>query len=572
MSDQSPNAYEELVDRLLASPHFGERWAALWLDLARYADSQGYQKDLVRPDIWRYRDWVIDAFNKNMPFDQFTLEQLAGDLLPKPSSDQLLATAFHRNTMTNDEGGTDDEEYRVVAVLDRMTTTFEIWQGATVACVQCHSHPYDPYQHEEFYQLYAFFNSTADADFSNENPVRSLLSPDQKRKKQTIQASLNEYKLKGDTVSKGYVSELQALVKIKPGKIPVMQQLSADSSRITNVFERGNWLMHGKEVQPSTPSFLPKMDVNAKPDRLALAKWLLSPENPLTSRVLVNRFWEQLFGIGIVETVEDFGTQGTPPSHQELLDWLALQFQNEHQWNVKALLRQIVMSATYRQSSKISADLLEKDPYNRLLSRGPRVRLSAEQIRDQALVASGLFSAKMYGPSVMPFQPEGVWNVIRHTSKWVVSEDEDSYRRGIYTFWRRVSPYPSMELFDSPSRELCTSRRIRTNTPLQALVTMNDPVYTEAAEALAIRMVTEGGNTLMDQIQFGYRLLLVHSPREERLQKLLDFYSQTLSIYQTDENAIKQFVKNEDYQTPEMAALANVASILLNLDEVIMKG
>jgi len=573
LNDGSVDAYEKLVDRLLASPHFGERWAAMWLDLARYADSQGYHTDFLRPDIWRYRDWVIDAFNKDIPFDQFTIEQLAGDLLPEPTSDQLLATAFHRNSMTNDEGGTDNEEFRIAAVQDRVTTTFEIWQGATIACVQCHSHPYDPYQHEEFYKLFAFFNSTADADLRDGSPVRYLLSPAQKRKKQQLQVSLDKYKAKGDSLSEAYVRDLKSFLNIKPGKITVMRELPADSSRKTHVFERGNWLVHGKEVQPATPSFLPKMNTKIKPDRLALAKWLLSPENPLTARVVVNRFWEQLFGIGLVETLEDFGTQGTPPSHKELLDWLALQFQHEHQWSVKALLRQIVLSATYRQSSRISPNLLEKDPYNRLFGRGPRVRLSAEQIRDQALMASGLFSSKMYGPSVMPYQPEEAqWNIVQHRNKWELSEKEDRYRRAIYTFWRRVSPYPSMVLFDSPSRELCTSRRISTNTPLQALITLNDPVYTEAAEALAMRMASEGGSILEDKIRFGFRLLLLHSPSEEQLQKLLDFYKKTLSAYKMQKDEVKRFVKNEDYQTPEMAALTNLASVILNLDEVIMKG
>jgi hypothetical protein len=544
----------------------------MWLDLARYADSQGYQKDPLRPDMWRYRDWVIDAFNKDMPFDQFTIEQLAGDLIDGPTSDQLLATAFHRNTMTNDEGGTDDEEFRVAAVIDRTTTTMEVWQAATVACVQCHSHPYDPYQHEDFYRLYAFFNTSADNDSPNDAPTKPLLSPAQAREKESLKRRLDQLRLENDTLSDVYLTSLNKFLEILPGQIPVMQELSQESRRESYVFERGNWLMHGKKVQPGTPSFLSQLDTNIVHNRLSLAQWLTSPQNPLTSRVILNRFWEQLFGRGIVETVEDFGTQGASPSHPELLDWLATQFQFQHQWSVKALLKQIVLSATYRQSSYISPELLEIDPHNRLLARGPRDRLTAEQIRDQALVVSNLWAPKVYGASVMPYQPDGVWNVIRHTSKWKMNEGADRFRRGIYTFWRRVSPYPSMEIFDSPSRELCTSRRISTNTPLQALVTLNDPVFTEASSALARRMLNEGGTSVDDQIKFGYRLLLMEDPSIERLEVLRSFYNRAELVYKNDEEKMASLLKSEKSKSAATAAMVNLANILLNLDEVIMQS
>lgn len=570
LNDDSGDAYERLVDRLLDSPHFGERWAAMWLDLARYADSQGYQKDLLRRDMWRYRDWVIDAFNQDMPFDQFTIEQLAGDLLPNPTDEQLLATAFHRNTMTNDEGGTDDEEFRVAAVIDRLNTTFDVWQGATIGCVQCHSHPYDPYQHEEFYQLYAFFNTTADADRSNDFPIKHLYSPAQKREKQVLLVALEEDRERKDTLTDEYIKKLESYLNIKPGKMPIMEELPPENARITKVFERGNWLMHGQEVQPNTPAFLHKTIRTETPTRLDLAKWLVDEKNPLTARVIVNRFWEQLFEIGIVETVEDFGTQGERPSNQELLDWLALQFMAKHKWKLKPLLKEIVLSATYRQSAKTTSELMDKDPYNRLLARGPRIRLSSEQIRDQALVASGLFNPKIYGPSVMPHQPEGVWNVIRHAIKWETGKNGDQYRRGLYTFWRRVSPYPSMELFDSPSREVCASRRIATNTPLQALVMLNDPVYQEASVAIAERMKSEGGETPKEQIQFGYQLFMLEKPSEKRLQLLMEYYHDALKNYQTNTNEITE-LRNDNNNSPEWAALVNVATVILNLDEVIMK-
>ena len=568
VQDTAANAYEKRVDALLASPHFGERWAAMWLDLARYGDSQGYQKDRLRPTIWRYRDWVIDAFNRDLPFDQFTRDQLAGDLLPDPTDAQLLATAFHRNTMSNDEGGTDDEEFRVVAVIDRLNSTFEIWQGLTISCVQCHGHPYDPFRHEEFYRLYAFFNNTADADRTDDEPTLNLLSPAQQHEIDAINARLLVHQ--PDPTERATLTA--RLDVVQPAPVPVMRELPPDSSRITYLFERGNWLVHGDSVQPGIPAALPPLPEDAPPTRLGLATWLTHPDNPLTARVMVNRLWAQLYGIGLVETIEDFGTQGTPPSHPDLLDWLAVEFMHRHQWRIKPLLKQMVMAATYRQASAVPPALQERDPENRLLARGPHMRLTAEQIRDQALAVSGLLSPKMYGPSVMPPQPEGTWNVIRHTAKWVTSEGEDRYRRALYTLWRRSSPYPSLTAFDSPSREFCVSRRISTNTPLQALVTLNDPVYVEAAQALARRMRDEGGATPAEQLRHGYRLVLYKDPDAARLNALLAFYQKTLTQYQQNPDEVAALIANPDARTPAMASLINIANVLLNLDAVIMKG
>ena len=562
IKDETPEAYEKLVDQLLASPHFGERWAALWLDLARYADSRGYQKDRLRKNIWRYRDWVINAFNQDMPFDQFTIEQLAGDLMPNSNESQLLATAFHRNTMTNDEGGTDDEEFRVAAVIDRVNTTMEVWQGMTISCVQCHSHPYDPIRQDEFYKIYAFFNNTADRDSTNDYPRVNIYSPNQIEKRKLIQQELESFGQ--DTLDEAYQSLMKDFLAIQPGPVPVLNELEKDTSRITHIFERGNWLVHGDEVKPDVPGCLPEMPENYPKNRLGFAQWLVHPNQPLTARVIVNRFWEQLFGNGLVSTLEDFGTQSELPVHPELLDWLAYQFSHDLEWSVKGLLKTIVLSATYRQSSDVSPQLLEKDPYNELLARGPRFRLTAEQIRDQALAISGLLNTDMYGPSVMPHQPEGVWNVIRHTARWETSTNGDQYRRALYTFWRRVSPYPSMLTFDAPSRELCNSRRIRTNTPLQALVTLNDPVFVEAAEALAQRMMEEGGEKVEDQIQYGFKLVLMRTAAPNRIQALMDFYDQALKKYQKEE-------QNAFGSTPEQSAMVNVANILLNLNEVITK-
>lgn len=565
INDNDPNAYDKLVERLLDSKHFGERWAAVWLDLARYADSKGYQKDKLRKDIWRYRDWVIEAYNKDMPFDQFTIEQLAGDLLPNATDDQILSTAFHRNTMTNDEGGTDDEEFRVAAVIDRLNTSFEIWQGTTIGCVQCHSHPFDPIKHEEFYELYAFFNNTTDNDNGRDSPLKKLYSPDQLKRRMSLEQKLKSFEQSGDTVSSEYQSQLEAFLDVRPGMVQVMEEMPADSSRETKIFIRGNWLMHGEKVNADTPDYLPPMAGDYPKNRLGFAKWLVDGKNPVTGRVIVNRFWEQIFGSGLVTTVEDVGTQGQKPTHPELLDWLSNQFANEYKWSVKSLLKTIVLSSTYRQSSKVTPELLEKDPANYLLARGSRYRLSAEAIRDQALVISGLFNPESYGPSVMPHQPDGVWNVIRHVDRWEKDTLGNQHRRALYTFWRRVSPYPSMMTFDAPSRELCVSRRIRTNTPLQALVTLNDPVYVEASEALADRMTQEGGETTASQIQYGFQRALMRPPNEERLKYLLEFYESTKEKYrETNAEAGEAFLERQ--------AMINVANVLLNLDEVVMKG
>lgn len=563
LNDTSETAYEVLVDSLLQSPHFGERWAAMWLDLARYADSKGYQKDNLRKTIWLYRDWVIDAFNSDMPFDQFTVKQLAGDLLPKPSEQDYLATAFHRNTMTNDEGGTDDEEYRVAAVLDRVSTTYEVWLATSMACVQCHSHPYDPIDHEEFYESYAVFNTTKDADDGRDSPKKFLLSAPQRRFKTKIKHELDYLKSIGDTLTDSYREKLSMIANVLPLSVPIMEELEKTPDRASHIFERGNWLVKGDSVSANLPGKLNQFTEHTISNRLDFAQWVASPNNPLTSRVFVNRLWEQLFGNGLVETIEDLGTQGAKPSHPELLDWLALQFSTDMNWSIKSLLKEIVMSSTYRQSSHVSKELIEEDPSNKWLARGPRVRLSAEQIRDQAMVIGGLFDPKLYGPSVMPYQPEGVWNTIRHVAKWETSQEGDQYRRGLYTFWRRVSPYPSMIAFDTPSRELCVSRRVRTNTPIQALITLNDPVYVEAAQSLA-RISIHAGTDLSTQIETAYEKALFKRPDDKVMESLLSLYANTASKYR------KEGIQDE--HELHRKSMENVASVIFNLDEFIMKS
>ncbi|MFT4566450.1 MAG: hypothetical protein ACI9FN_001406 [Saprospiraceae bacterium] len=566
LSKNNTLSYERVVDQLLESEHYGERWAAMWMDLARYADSQGYQKDKLRPTMWAYRDWVINAFNQNMPFDQFTIEQLAGDLLEAPDKQQLLATAFHRNTMTNDEGGTDDEEYRVAAVMDRVNTTYEIWQATTISCVQCHSHPYDPIRHDEYYKLYATFNNTWDRDHPKDLPLATLVSAPMQRKQREVQSALDEMRVEGDTLSNMYKHLLSEYMITMPIAVPVMEELKGDEVRQTRVFERGNWLVHGAEVNPSAPQHITDTDVPEINSRLELANWLVSEENPLTARVIVNRLWEQIFGLGLVETVEDFGTQGIAPSHPELLDWLAYRLMHTHKWHLKPLLKDIVMSSTYRQSSHITDATLQKDAANKWLARGPRIRLSAEQLRDQALDVSGLLNHEVYGPSVMPHQPEGVWNTIRNVARWKTSSNGNNHRRGLYTLWRRVSPYPSMMTFDTPSRELCVSRRIRTNTPLQALVTLNDPVYVEAAEALTWNVINSEG--LENQITKAYQRVLMKEPDTYELEILMNLYKENID-YLSKKEANSNPCKNQDIAHQ---SLFNVVSTIMNLDEVIMKG
>ncbi|GAB3645960.1 hypothetical protein GCM10028791_05050 [Echinicola sediminis] len=570
-NDPSSANYEALVDELLSSPQYGERWASMWLDLARYADSKGYEADRHR-DMWKYRDWVIKAFNQDMPFDQFTIEQLAGDLLPEPSKDQLIATGFHRNTMTNDEGGTDDEEFRVAAVLDRVNTTWEVWQGITFACVQCHSHPYDPIRHDEYFKFYAFLNNTADKDtYPVESPVIPVYTDIDLQKKEALTNWLDSVKNSSNTYQlAGMIKEKESeLEGIKKYTLPIMQELPEEEKRSTFVFERGNWTTHGKEVSPGVPGSMPDLPKGAPSNRLGMAKWLVSGENPLTARVTVNRIWGQLFGKGIVETQEDFGSQGIAPTHPALLDWLALHWMKDQQWHIKALIKLIVTSETYKQSSDVSSKKLKIDAANDYLSRGPRVRLSAEQIRDQALAVSGLLSDKMYGPSVMPHQPEGIWQAVYNGSQWETSEGEDQHRRALYTYIRRTSPYPSMIAFDGPSREFCVNRRIDTNTPLQALVTLNDPVYVEAAQALAKKMQASG-KQLDKQITKGFELALFAPPSESDLNTLEKLYQEAKEHFEQTGEGLENLDKNQN--DIELNSLTVVANAIMNLDAFITKN
>ena len=592
LKDATPDAYEKLVDRLLAKPAFGEHQARLWLDLARYADSAGYADDPART-IWKYRDYVIESFNKNKPFDTFTIEQLAGDLLPNPTTEQRVATAFHRNTMTNSEGGTVDEEFRNVAIVDRVNTTFTVWMGTSITCSQCHNHKFDPISQKEYFQVFAFFNNTADADRADETPVLPFWSPEQEVKKQQLQASIAELEVKLKAKQLGWLSQgrIGALKKVladtKPlTTVPILEELPAGQRRKTRLQFRGNYQDLGDDVTEGVPAAFHQL---ASPSvatvgRLALAKWLVSPENPLTARVVANRFWEQLFGTGIVRTSEEFGAQGEQPTHPELLDWLAVELASPTKptdgspWDVKRFLKLLVTSATYRQSAKVTPELFERDPENRLFARGPRVRLSAEMVRDQALFVSGLLSTKMLGPSVRPVQPNlGVNAAFGGSIDWTTSTGDDKFRRGIYTQWRRSNPYPSMSTFDAPNRDTCIVRRARTNTPLQALVTMNDPVYVEAAQGLARRAMKDGGKSTEEKIAFAVKLALVRPATDAEVKRLVKLFDESKAKFAKDPAKASQLATVPLGPLPmgtdaaDAAAWTVVSSVLLNLDEMFMK-
>ncbi|WP_414662241.1 PSD1 and planctomycete cytochrome C domain-containing protein [Horticoccus sp. 23ND18S-11] len=629
-ADATPRAFERVVDRLLASPHYGERWARPWLDLARYADSHGFQRDDLR-DLWPYRDWVVRAMNADMPFDQFTVWQVAGDLLPeardKRNLDPLIATGFHRAAPTNVEAGTDQEEGRVNQVFDRVNTTAATWLGTTLECAQCHNHKYDPFTQKEYYQLFAFFNQTAietafaspkamatlkftgpyltlpnpaveakrpalleraaalDAQIATQTAaalsqlpawekiaatetvgaesvpaeIAAIVRVDAARRTKAQIARLRAHVLEQEPAlvqtKRDRAEVTRALAALESPRTLVMEEMSAQ--RPTALLKRGNFLEPGEAVAPSTPAVLHAAALPATPNRLDLAQWLVDRENPLVARVTVNRWWAEFFGRGIVATPEDFGVKGEAPTHPALLDWLAVEFM-ERGWSMKHIHKLITLSATYRQSSRVTPALLARDDQNRLLARGPRFRLDAEAIRDNALAAAGLLSAKMGGPPVRPYQPPGLWDSKVGGDKvtYDLSEGEDAHRRGLYTVWKRGSPYPSFVNFDATARTACTVKRSRSNTPLQALTLLNDPVYVEAAQALARRVLQERPDAApVERIRFVFQLCLTRPPSPGEIAAL-----QTLIAQQT--------AAGRD----EAAVWQAVATTLLNLDEMITKG
>jgi mono/diheme cytochrome c family protein len=652
LSDKRPDAYEKAVDRLLSSPHFGERLARPWLDRARYADSDGYEKDWVRPFAWRYRQWVIDALNNDMPFDQFTIKQVAGDLLPNASIDDRIATGFHRNTLTNREGGVDNNQFVFEAAIDRANTIAATWMGLTMGCAQCHDHKYDPISQKDYYQLFAFVDKVEESDIDAPLPGEIgpyIKSRDEYRAKR--QALLDEYKvpqLQADwerqmleaSANPGKRTDWDlawdCLLKLTEGgddgekiiRIPLEKRTERERDVLTTHFVRnyhfavgqkvykelkldeldkklkelresypqlsqamtvtesqsappshlrvrGDYRTLGIEVKPNTPAVLPAMATRSgSANRLDLANWLVSPENPLTARVTVNWIWQEFFGRGIVKTTDDFGTRGEKPSHPELLDWLASRFV-EDGWSVKQLVRNIVTSSTYRQSSKIRPDLQSKDPDNALLARQSRVRLPAELIRDEALYASGLLTLEVGGKSVKPPQPSGVASLAygaKSDDSWVESKGDDRYRRGLYIHFQRATPYPLLMNFDAPKAVVAQCKREQSNTALQALNLLNDPVFVEAATALAYRAIAEApdANARLGAM-FEYALNRPATPAE--LDKFRTSLHRLQSMYERDAQAAKQLAPAElpGITRAETAALVNAATVLLNLDEFITK-
>ena len=563
LADMRPDAWERLVDSLLESRHYGERWGRHWLDQARYADSHGYSIDGDR-DMWPYRDWVIKALNDDMPFDQFTIEQLAGDLLPDATKMQRVASAFHRNTLINQEGGSDPEQFRVEAVMDRVNTTGAVWLGLTVGCAQCHSHKFDPISQREYYQLFAYFNSCTDKN--NGGAIISVAEgevfgeappPDPRPPKEKKGANKKKNKKKSG------------------GQLMVMADLK--EPRDTYLLVRGDFTRPDKEggllrpgVIKAMPPTLPETDT---PTRLDLARWLVHKDNPLTPRVTVNRVWMRYFGRGIVETEEDFGTQGSYPTHPELLDWLARRFV-ENNWSMKKLHRLIVTSATYRQSSKARPDLKETDPRNLLWARQERLRLEGEILRDSALTASGLLHPKIGGPSVRPPQPDGVYAFTQNKKSWKAETGPDRYRRGLYTRFYRSAPYPLFSTFDAPDFQTVCTRRSRSNTPLQALTLANDPAFLELARALARRLATEC-DTLNARIERGFILTVNRRPEPGESRLLEDYARRQDKELAKDSKAAQALAGNafEELSLPvsRAAALVCLARVLINTDNFITR-
>ena len=645
LADKRPDAYERLVDRLLGSPHYGEKWARPWLDLARYADSDGYN-DGLRPYAWRYRQWVVDALNANLPFDEFTIEQLAGDLLPNATIDQKIATGFNRNTLTNRETGTDREEFRMEQVIDRTSTLGTVWLGLTVGCARCHDHKYDPIKQKEFYELSAFFNTEVerniDAPLPGEAERYRRNRAVRSRKRQEL---LNQYHVaplqlawekKTREAADNSTAELQwvlawkrigwlfdggqdilrmdpcqrserqqdrltdffirdyhnvvgdeAYKKLKfkelTGKLAAIEEEYPDVTEAqtlaenpdppkTHILIRGDFRRPGMEVEPATPAFLPPLLAERPISRLTLARWLVSKDNPLTARVTVNRMWQGFFGRGLVETSEDFGTRGDRPTHPELLDWLATEFM-ANQWDVKRMHKLIVMSATYRQSSKIRKDLLVRDPDNKLLARQARLRLSAELIRDVTLAASGMLNPAVGGKSVRLPLPAGVADLSLGT--WKLCQGAECNRRGIYIVFKRVATYPELVNFNAPDAQQSCSRRERSTTPLQALNLLNDPVFFGAAQDLAVRVLRERPASLSDQIQYAFRLCLSRAPTPTEKDRLMRYYDEEKGILERNPQSIGKLSPTggaKGMDPEKVAVWVGLGTVLLNLEEFITRG
>lgn len=641
LADAGPDAVERRVDRLLAHPALGERWGRYWLDQARYADSNGYTRDFGR-EIWPFRDWVIRALNRDLPFDQFTIEQLAGDLLPGATTDQIVATGFHRNTLINEEGGTDQEQFRVDAVADRVATTGQVWLGLTLGCARCHNHKYDPLSQREFYQLFAILNNCDEplieaplplnlerGDLDRRAALRARIAELEREveaQRATLEAQQAAWEKtvtveqrarlpgpiqiaydmpvdKRDAANKKTLEDYYRQTEHARAALPVLEEIAQlrarepripqtmvlrerTEPRVTHVHKRGDFLNLGVQVEPGVPAALHPLPPDTAPvNRLRLARWLVDPANPLTPRVTVNRAWQHLFGRGLVETEDDFGLQGTLPSHPALLDWLACEFlaptgadgsadSAPVAWSLKRLLRTVVTSATYRQSSQRRPDLEERDPRNDWLGRQNRLRVEAEVVRDLSLAAAGLLTHEIGGPSVMPPQPEGVYAFTQDPKPWRAETGANRYRRGLYTFFWRSLPYPMLTVFDAPNANVTCTRRIRSNTPLQALTLANDVAFVECAQAFARQIVLQDRLDETQRLTRLFRAALARPPLDAEQHLLTRLLAQQRAAFAADEPLAGQVAPGDlpaGVSRAELAAWTAVARVVLNLDEFITR-
>jgi hypothetical protein len=634
VKDTSAGAYEKVVDRLLASPHFGERLAMYWLDLVRYADTGGYHSDNYR-DVAPYRDYVIKAFNDNMPFDQFTIEQLAGDLLPNANTVQKIASGYNRLLQTTEEGGAQAKEYTAKYAADRVRNAGTVWLGLTLGCAECHDHKFDPITTRELYRFAAFFADLKEKAVGRQEQTL-LPAADQAAKLAQLEnqlaalqktfnaqtpelaAAQAQWEEAARKETKGLPKEIAAIVLLEPGKrnakqvdalskhyrgiapelktvreslaklqkqkdelmrtIPSTLVSMAGTPRTTRVLRRGNWLDDsGEIVEPGVPASLPSLAANGRATRLDLAHWLVAPENPLTARVFVNRLWMLFHGQGLVKTLDDFGSQGAWPVYPELLDWLAVEFQSGG-WDVKHLVKLLVTTSTYRQKSEVSEEAKQRDPFNQFFARQARFRLDAETIRDSALAISGLLSPAVGGNSVKPYQPPGYWKYLNFPMReWVNDKDPDLYRRGLYTYWCRTFLHPSLLAFDAPTREECTAERTRSNTPQQALVLLNDPTYVEASRVYAERIML-AAKTTEGRIQQAFRLALGREATQAEMKLLKQLYKRHLEQYQGDPQAAADLMRvgarplTGGLLAAELAAWTSVTRVILNLHETITRN
>ncbi len=596
-ADKRPDAWQRQIEKLLASPHYGERWGRHWLDQARYADSDGGSRDEPR-QIWRYRDWVIGALNDDLPFDRFVIDQLAGDLLPEPTQKQLIATGFHRNSPIQIEAGTDREQYRTEAVVDRVDTTGTVLLGLSVGCARCHDHKYDPVSHREYYQLFAFFNNSDDwgndrprynAKFNNlhdvQGPLLEFASAEEISRRNELferalklDGELDEYRREkkpkpDDVFVKETEAEIRRLQKLLPRPEGSMIMRELPKPRETCVMPGGDYTRRGECVTAATPAFLHPLAGRGNPNRLDLARWLVEPSNPLLARVTVNRIWQQYFGRGIVETENDFGTQGSAPTHPGLLDWLATEFIRAG-WSQKAIHRLITNSSVYRQASQSRPDLDEIDPRNLLLARQSRLRLDGEIVRDVALAASGLLHRRIGGPSVFPPQPAAAMTASQIKKNWTPSEGPDRFRRGMYTFFWRVTPHPALVVFDAPNAMTACTRRTRSNTPLQALALLNETAFHEFAQAFALRLFREQPRDVDRRLERAFLLTVSRAPKPAeaaRLATLLATERDELATRPTEAEKLLPPQTPPEIHRPELAAWISLARVLLNTDEFITR-